>query len=673
MKKIITYSLLAHINNRIDDKSNFENIFIPLVKRALSKMCANDQFKGDDISEIQKNVEELYALDMPLTILSKILSKIEQEINIKEEKIKFYKDKSFTLNKYVFDDYEEEVDRRTDRLQKLQNFYLDFTKVEQSNETSPATIFEFVELNKISLGKYIKKKYAAEHHDHSVEARFVNLISPIEEMYEVLQSVYIGSIISTYLEYQPGPLKSNVELVLDTNFIISLINLNTSTSTDNCQRLLTIGEKLGYKFTVLGITLIELDRLLKTRVDYFDQAFLAKQLDPEDIYNACERRKLTKTDLDRIRHNLTSEIGKFNISIVSNVEKFENLAKYSEEFEKLKEKRNTHFAALHDATCLEYVKAKRGRPIYEFERVSCWFVNNSSSRSHSFTNGLQPLIIKAEDLLNLLWLSSPMVKQTLNSDDFSRIGISRLVSATLDDSLPNSRTIRMLDENIQKYAKNSISDEDIVRVSKGIASRTIINLDKLNEAAEKDPSSFVEDLQVIANLEKKKEEDVKTLLNKLIKDLQNSRAQLTKEFSAIEIERNAHKNTIESAEDLIGQNKRLKKENIKLQNEQRKPARKRYIAAQIRKWRRRALLPLIFGGVIFLGSLLAIWYLNDWKFQVPTENYNSILLTGILWSLSFIFSGIFAKIYTDRMNESSTAAFERKINIPSELEELQDD
>lgn len=686
-KKILAYSLLAHINNQTPTESSYESIFIPLVKRGLSKMCATGQFKGDDINDIKKHIDDLYGLNMPETILKKILFKIASELNTKDKVvIQFFSGGSFIIGEYVFSDYEDEINKRNDELERLQRIFNEFLKAEGKEENSES-IFEFVEQNKISIGKYINKKYPTEHNDNTTEARFINFIKPVKELYSVVQSVYIGSIISTYLEYQPTGIKRDVELVLDTNFIISLIDLNTSSSTANCRRLLDIATKLGYKFTVLAITIREIEQLLKTRVDNFDSVFLSKQVDPEDIYNACERRNLSRTDLDRIRHNITSEIEKFNVVILSKTEAYEKRARFSDEYEKLKEVRNTTFAALHDATCIDYVKEKRGRPIYDFHKVNCWFVNNSSSRSNQHSNGAQPYVIKAEDLLNLLWLASPMVKANISNTDISSIGLSRLVSATLDDSLPSALTIKKLDDNIRKYADGNISDEDIVRVSKAIAERTITNLDDLNKLADDDDSRFVETLQNIASTQKKKEDEFTHLLNKLVEEISRKSKILDEKTFKIDKEKEGYEQLITNAKSkqqealdssvfLAEQVKLIRSENIRLQNEIRKPKREKFIRNKVFWWRARSFFLVLVGPVVLIITLCYVVNLNSGDLKLSKEflqKYtNNIIFSSLISLASLIYSGIFIKIFADRFNHSALNAYKNGIEVPAELKNLQE-
>lgn len=657
---------MAHINNKTDANEGYEGIFIPLVKRGLSKMCAGGQYNGNDINDIKRHIDDLYGLEMPDTILKKMLSRIQAELNSDGEKrVNFYSGGSFMINKLVFDDFEEEIKIRNRDLERLQRIYDDFLR-SQSIEDGSLSIFDFVEQHKVSLGKYISKKYPMEHEDNTVEARFVNFIKPIEELYHILQSIYIGSIISTYLEYKPGKIRKDVELLLDTNFIISLLDLNTANSTSNCQRMIEIGNVLGYRFSVLSITIKEIDRLLKARVDGYDSTFLSRIVDPEDIYNACERRGLSKTDLDRIRANAEEYIEKFGITIISHTEKYENKAKHSDDYERLKIKRNTPFAALHDITCAEYVKEKRGKIIREFDKVNCWFVNNSSTRSSNyFTAGSMPLYIKAEDLLNLLWLTSPMVKSRISVKDLAAIGLSRLVATTLVESLPSAGMIRELDFNIRKYAKDEIKDEDVLRVSRGIAKRTVTNLDNLIMLADKDKKKFVDTLQSVANEEKEKEHELRAFLVSLSKKLEIKSEVLDRKMMGIDKKKKEWEETVFLNTELAERNNRIQKENIRLKNGARKLLRDEYVRKKVLHWRLRCFWFLPVAPLpIFL-----FWT----KISLFLSQYMDPIQIAFLASIAgVIYSGVFVKIFADRFNSGTVNAFKSNIEIPEDMRPLDD-
>lgn len=92
-------------------------------------------------------------------------------------------------------------------------------------------------------------------------------------------------------------------------------------------------------------------------------------------------------------------------------------------------------------------------------------------------------------MLNILWLSNPTIDIT--SDDVATMGITSLVSYTLNSSLPKARIIKELDDNIQKYREiYKITDRDVVNLSTRIASRQIKDVQELNELAHKDEAAF---------------------------------------------------------------------------------------------------------------------------------------------------------------------------------------
>ncbi len=66
--------------------------------------------------------------------------------------------------------------------------------------------------------------------------------------------------------------------------------------------------------TALSDTIEETQRLLLRRAEHFNESFLARKVNPEDIYNACERRGLTKTDLEQIADKLEEHLSNLHYS-----------------------------------------------------------------------------------------------------------------------------------------------------------------------------------------------------------------------------------------------------------------------------------------------------------------------------------------------------------------------
>lgn len=107
-----------------------------------------------------------------------------------------------------------------------------------------------------------------------------------------------------------------------------MLDLNTPESTTTCRQLLRIATSFGYALRVLKETIKETTDLLLRKAEYFDKSFLPKLINPEDIYNACERRNLSRSDLERIADNLEQIlINEYNIIQIPYTTKYQNLAK----------------------------------------------------------------------------------------------------------------------------------------------------------------------------------------------------------------------------------------------------------------------------------------------------------------------------------------------------------
>ncbi len=379
----------------------------------------------------------------------------------------------------------------------MEKFYIDFLKVNNVEAKEKTTIFDFIEKNKVSLSKYLANNQHSNLQDYTIEAQFVDFFRKIPDVFDMIRNIYLGSMISSYLEYKTENISQQVELVFDTNFLISLIDLNTPESTHTCNKLIEVCKNLGYKFTVLNDTIEETKSLILKKAEFYTTSVLSKRVNPEDIYNACERRKLNKNDLERVVDNIEETLSKKGIFVLPNTDKYRNQAKHSTEYEAYKKFRFSHYAALHDATVLFYVRDKRKKKIREFEKVNCWFVNNSithdpDDQKDSYNNNteFQPEIIRADELLNILWLANPNLSSSMNTNDLVDIGLSSIVAFTLNSTLPKASIIKELDENIQKYRGDLITDKDILLISSRISHRQLKNIAELNALANTNEQEF---------------------------------------------------------------------------------------------------------------------------------------------------------------------------------------
>ncbi|MCF0038980.1 hypothetical protein [Dyadobacter fanqingshengii] len=678
--KAITYSLLAHIRNTGTLMKGPIDAFVPLIKRALHQLNEQGISKGQSILEIQRYASEIYSIDFPLPVLKSILKKIESEVN-EGGVINFqlFNDNSFLLKEFYFVDYEESLQESKRDVTTIEKLFLDFLKINNIEPEANQSVLRFIEKNKMSISRYISNIHVSNGTDYTIEAKFVDFFKKIPHVYEIIKRLYLGSIITGFLEFKTDSYANKVELLLDTNFVVSLLDLNTPESTHTCNKLLEVCRNIGYNFSILSDTIDEIKFLLKKKAENFSNTFLGKRINPEDIYNACERRRLNGSDLERIVDNIEDLVHGEGINIIPHTEKWKNIAKFSKEFNYLKDVRNSKVSALHDATAIFYVREKRGKPIRDFEKVNCWFVNNSFSQTSLSNEGyieFQNESIRADELLNILWLSNPGINRNSDNDDFIDIGLTSIVAFTLSRSLPKASIIRELDDNIQKYRDESISDKDIILISTRISNRQLKDIEGLNKLAETSKEEFVIKLKDEANKQLIEENNRIEKLDGLLQKFQLQVTKVGKERLRLK-QKNEHIDKQELSYQAKTSELELKlanerKEKIIAKNKLIAIARNAFISKKVKKWRLQILIPFLAAAGIALIGILILLSSNQWNFSELFNNIEKIkkdslgsLLMAMIGPVIFAF---FMPVFILRFfNVSNIEAFKKTITIPSEL------
>lgn len=664
-KRAITYSLLAHINNSKTLTNGQLDIFVPIVKKALATMSKDGDIRGKNITEICNVVNSISGIEIPIPVLRNILKIIKNTIATEEEKyFDLYNDDGFWIKRFLFSDFDEFVEKSECSIEKIQKLFAKFCKLSKVS-VAESDIIKFIENNVVSLSAYISNNGMSDSQDFSIEAKFVSYFKETD-VYDEIRDLFIGAILSSYLYYVPSNLDTGTILLLDTNFIVSLLDLNTPESTQTCRQLLEIGANMGFSFHVLQDTLDETKNLLNYKAENIDNSVVLAYVNKEDICNACKRRKLSKTDLQRISDNLESEIKKVcNITIIPYTEPIKNKAKVSKEFNILKQYRSTEKSALHDAMCIQYVKEKRSnKPIFEFTKAKCWWVNNAVSHDYEEDNissviankqGALPEMIKVDDLLCLLWLSAPSIDANLMAE----IGLTSLIASTLNKDLPKARIIKELDENIQKYKSKDISEKDVYLLSVRIANGQIKDIEQINTLATTNRTEFNKRVKEEAERQRieedKKARELNNLVNSLLNEIQTIKEHqqnLRLSYEGRQQELNAEQTQAEQ----------WKKEAL----ERRKKDRENYIQNEIRRWQWKT-----WRWIIVVSILLVIVII----FNILCPNLLSFVSNNsvIKWVLSLLIpgliNGVLIKQIYDKYDISKINEFKRSIDIPKDLQD----
>lgn len=709
-KRAVAYSFLAHMQTKGTLVNGPLDIFVPLVKNALCILYPEGTaIRGENISEISKNIKNRFEIDIPYPVLLNILKILAKELNQNgREDFRIFNDGSFWIEKFIFDDYIEQVEESKKDINEVVRYFKEFCTI--YNVESSATendLFRFIDQNRADISLYLCHDTKRDENHSVISAQFVDFFKQTPDIYNKLRDIYLGSILTSYMEFQPKDANMSIELLLDTNFIISLLDLNTPESTKTCNLLIESCKKIGYTFTVLQDTIEETRGLLAYKSNSLNTAVIAKSINREDILNACDRLHLSSVDLDRISDHLEERLLEYNIHIIPYTDKYRNKARLSKEYEVLKNYRNSPNAALHDAMAIIYVREKRGdRKIKEFEKVNCWFVNNAISHGNEHGDFIskeneelcifqqnaeaQPETIKANDLLNIIWLSNPSIG--VNNDDLIDTGLSSIVSYTLNATLPKARIIKELDENIQKYRKDTgISDKDVLRLSTRIVNRQITDIQSLNELANKDATEFAAKIKEEANKQEQIEynqaqklEEICSSMSKAIDGLREHKENLDQQHKKRESELQNKQTLLEERErqltlrQKVSEDKNKEKDAIietlwKKENQNRTEKREEYLNDVIKKEQKKARILAIAFILITIG-LFVLVNVFDASIKACINKYKWLSISLLNWTigiLSTILDGYFIRNLCHwYCNPSFANNKKQSVKIPDKIKEI---
>lgn len=485
--KVIAYSFLAHLNN--DMKGNgFNDIFIPLVKRTLSIMSNNQKNMGQ-ITDIKEEFNNLYKLDIPYPMLKELLKTISIEIKKNNEgSMELYKDFSYVIKEYTFDNYEETILYKKNKIEKLQEKFKCYIQENAviSQYEGELDLFKFIDRNRTKLSKVLSENNLNIHSisdNADIEMNFIKYLKKNDiELYEVLKDIYIGSIISAYIELDTLEAKSEaMNFIVDTNFIISLMGLHGEENMDTCNKIVDICNRIGYKIKIADITIEETEHILNKIIDGYEKGII-ERFRYNSTSNVCERNNISKTDIQYKVRNLMKFLTEKKISIIYLKQKYKNelTIKNGEIYKQLDKIDYTDKKSiLHDAIIIDYVSNKRNNGAKKFADLKIWFLTESKKFNEIKTKFKYSEAINTNELVNLLWLIKPVI----STDDIFKLGLSNLFAEVIEANQPSKRIIREIDSNINKYKEN-ISDDDIIALGSLVSDISLNKIKNINSQYE---------------------------------------------------------------------------------------------------------------------------------------------------------------------------------------------
>ena len=158
-KRAVVYSFLAHIRNSATLAQGQLDIFVPIVKNALSELYPDGAVKGAKVSEIAEALVEKFGLNIPPTVMQVLMSKIAQEVNESSgsEDMQVFGDGSFIIRKFAFEEYKEQLQKCKDGVKNILGLFKKFCAI---NKLSPdaddiSSLIKFIEQNQMEISRYL--------------------------------------------------------------------------------------------------------------------------------------------------------------------------------------------------------------------------------------------------------------------------------------------------------------------------------------------------------------------------------------------------------------------------------------------------------------------------------------------------------------------------------------
>jgi len=491
-KLLISYCFIAALNN--NEENLFNSVYLPLCKRALSSFSVTQEY--GKATDLRSKMLDLYGINVPLYTTRQMIRAIEKASKHDVPITIFEKGDSFKITEYSYLENEAIYLQEARNANQLQEAFVTFAKskepISNSNESSYPLFIDFIESNKKEISNFfnivnIDAKIEQEvQNNFQLQADFLNYIFKNDSgLLKIAEKIYLGSVIASFIESN-FDLESKFETgevyYLDTQFVLSLLDLQAEEETLPIQELVQLIQANGGKVKVLDKTVEEIENIFEKAIQNFTDNPLIAAIKNDSIFGACSRNKWKKTDLQEIADKFTETLlKKYSISQELVPPQIIDKAKKSKERIDLNEKRQKK-SALHDIIAIFYIRFLRKDKIKSFKKAKYWFITLNPTllqfnKSHIDT-GFIPECILPESLTSILWLKNPKKF----GDNALKVGLTELVANTLVQNIIPSYVLVDLDKLLK--SKTSISEEGFAMLVSNLSRDSVEKIHNFLELAE---------------------------------------------------------------------------------------------------------------------------------------------------------------------------------------------
>ncbi len=441
MDHLVTYSLLSVIRERRSNLKSIVEIYEELCETILADNSFEKSGKGI-IDDLKAEFFKKFGLTIPYPTLKLILRRLSTRSNHSIQL--FTSDYSFSFSYSDFKSLNADIKTEKANLEELKEA---FNLLCEDENIDPGIGIEFfVQINKKEIVAFLNNE------DFSFSDRpefgIIQTLLTVPDYHEEIIKLVSGSLISTLLEFDLEKQTKLNALVLDTNFIISLFDLHSEESFATCNEIVAMALKNKIQILVLPETIEETTNLLRKKSEEINKIQVFKSADRKNIEYGCFRRKLSGSDLslyaNKVRKLIINAGGiiidqKINDRIKNRIEK-------STIYQKLKDRKRNKEGAMHDAIAQEFVASLRSKDEEDFSDITAFFVSDSNGfLENRISHELKiPYMIRAEELLNILWILNP-----LSTMSISPLNITRIFTTCLSKKLPDKEMLKLLDSKFK--------------------------------------------------------------------------------------------------------------------------------------------------------------------------------------------------------------------------------
>lgn len=469
---MVVYSYLATLNNTKKFKEYLE-LYKDIVLDSIIKLKEkSNEFLMEDL---RLKIIENFSIEIPIILIEKII-----KTYIHTDKVAITKDGAILLKDGIMFDYEENLESSRYEISLLEEEYLAFLR--ENNYPESGSIYDLIDFYKVNILDLDSIK-DVDIHEYSLQIKFLRKIQNDIEMKDVFRKVLWGSVITKCLfssEISEGSFKGDI-LLLDTNFVISLLGLHTESSNRTCQQLIEKSTLLGFEFKIFDQTLEEAKKLIRDTAETLKNNPSISEIFANDITRSCNSNPMmTPTEMERIADNIVSEINKVCTFKVEQIERLRDRVERLDLYRYyVKDLKKDAISAFHDAAAIFYVSNCRGGIIRKVEDAKCWFVQDRKNRTNSLRNKENNINerISSHDLLLLVWMSSP---KELDFENVSENEFQKLIAIGQTMDKKQIEIIKQFEKNLKLYADKDISVEDRAKLHRRVISLTVDEIDQIN-------------------------------------------------------------------------------------------------------------------------------------------------------------------------------------------------